>query len=355
MPPFLTQEVAGTPLLAWVIFGILVIGMLALDLLLFNRKAHVQGMKEAAFWSVVWVGLALGFNVLVWFWKGKQPALEFTTAYLLEKSLSVDNLFIFLVIFKYFKVPTMFQHRVLFWGILGALIMRAVMIGVGVQMIEHFRPVLFAFAGFLVYCGYKLLFSGADDEDPTKSWAYKLTRKYVPLTDKFSEERFFIMENGKRLATPLFLVLVVVEATDLAFAVDSIPACLAISQDLFVVYTSNIFAILGLRALFFLLAGMMGELRYLKPALAFVLVFIGVKMVLAELAGHYEVSWAFKIPTGVSLGVVGGALALAVIASLLVPGKPHGEPASGEIAVHPPQPEPVGGSEVQVTGPDAKA
>lgn len=352
MPPFLMQEVAGTPLLGWVVFGVLVVGMLALDLLLFNRKAHVQGMKEAAVWSVIWVGLALGFNVLVWFWKGKQPALEFTTAYLLEKSLSVDNLFIFLVIFKYFKVPTMFQHRVLFWGILGALIMRAVMIGVGVQMIEHFRPVLFAFAGFLVYCGYKLLFSGADDEDPTKSWAYKLTRKYVPLTDKFSEERFFIIENGKRLATPLFLVLVVVEATDLAFAVDSIPACLAISQDLFIVYTSNIFAILGLRALFFLLAGMMGELRYLKPALAFVLVFIGVKMVLAELAGHYEVSWAFKIPTGVSLGVVGGALALAVIASLLAPGKPHGEPAPGEIAVHPPQPEPVGGAELP--GTDAK-
>lgn len=352
MPPFLMQEVAGTPLLGWVVFGVLVVGMLALDLLLFNRKAHVQGMKEAAVWSVIWVGLALGFNVLVWFWKGKQPALEFTTAYLLEKSLSVDNLFIFLVIFKYFKVPTMFQHRVLFWGILGALIMRAVMIGVGVQMIEHFRPVLFAFAGFLVYCGYKLLFSGADDEDPTKSWAYKLTRKYVPLTDKFSEERFFIIENGKRLATPLFLVLVVVEATDLAFAVDSIPACLAISQDLFIVYTSNIFAILGLRALFFLLAGMMGELRYLKPALAFVLVFIGVKMVLAELAGHYEVSWAFKIPTGVSLGVVGGALALAVIASLLAPGKPYGEPAPGEIAVHPPQPEPVGGAELP--GTDAK-
>ena len=248
----LPEEAASAPLWAWGVFGVMVLGMLAVDLLLFSRKAQTRGIRQAAAWTAIWIGMAIGFNVAVYFWMGDKLALEFTTAYLIEKSLSVDNIFIFMVIFQYFGVPTVYQHRVLFWGILGALVMRAIMIGAGLQLIEVFRPVMFFFAAFLVFTGLKL-FGEDKPTDPTKTWAYRLTQRYVPLTNTFHEEKFFVFEAGRRVATPLFLVLCVVEATDLAFALDSIPACLGVSNDMFVIYTSNIFAIMGLRAMFFLL------------------------------------------------------------------------------------------------------
>jgi len=334
--PLAAVNALETPVWAWGVFGFLVLSMLTLDLLILNRKAHVPSIREAAIWSAVWIGLALAFDVGVYHWKGAPAAKEFLAAYLLEKSLSVDNLFIFLVIFRYFRVPTVFQHRVLFWGILGALFLRAVMIGVGVQAIELFRPILFAFAGLLIYTGIKLFFSDEESHDPSKTWVYRFTKKYIPMTSAFHEDKFFVRQAARWVATPLFLVLLVVETTDLAFALDSIPACLAISQDLFVVYTSNIFAILGLRALFFLLAGMLSALRFLKPALSIVLVYIGLKMVLAELHKHYQIGWAFELPIDVSLGIIGGILGLSIAASLLFPTQP---PKQGTPKIEPEESE----------------
>ncbi|MCZ7645143.1 MAG: TerC family protein [Planctomycetota bacterium] len=319
-----------TPAWAWGVFGALVVGMLAIDLFIFNRKAQTHGIRQALAWTVVWIALAALFGAGVHYVRGPHAALEYATAYLVEKSLSIDNIFIFIVIFRYFGIPTVFQHRILFWGILGALIMRGIMIGAGVQLIEHFRGILYLFAAFLVFTGIKLFFHDDKSHDPSTSWAFRLTKRFVPMTKTLRDERFFVREDGRLLATPLFLVLIVIEATDLIFAVDSVPACLGISHDLFIVYTSNIFAILGLRALYFLLAGMMGELRFLKPALSIVLVYIGAKMLLAELH-HAEVAWAFKIPTGLSLGVVGGILTLAVAASLLFPGKKPAPHAGGDL------------------------
>lgn len=319
-----------TPLWAWIVFGVLVLGMLAVDLFAFSRKAQTRGLTQAAVWSAVWIGLACVFGVGVYYVRGHDAALEYGAAYLVEKSLSVDNIFIFLVIFRYFGIPTVYQHRVLFWGILGALLMRAIMIGVGVQLIEHFRWILYFFAAFLAFTGLKLFFHDDENHDPSQSWAFRLTRKYIPMTEKMDGEHFFVIEQGKRLATPLFLVLVVVEATDLAFALDSIPACLGISHDLFVIYTSNIFAILGLRALYFLLAGAMSSLRFLKAALSIILVYIGLKMLLAELH-HAQVAWAFKIPTGWSLATVAGVLVVAVAASLLFPAPPAPHAPPGEL------------------------
>ena len=325
MPPVellaVPQEISATPLWAWGIFGALVLGMLVLDLALFNRRAHVQGIREAATWSAVWVGLALAFNAGVYYWKGPRPAVDFLTAYLVEQALSVDNLFIFLVIFRYFGVPTLFQHRVLFWGVLGAQVMRGLMIFAGVELLERFHWMIFVFGGILIVTGAKMLFGKDDVYEPSQTLAFRLTRRYVPMTEKFHEEKFFIREAGRRLATPLFLVLMIVESTDLLFAVDSIPACLAISRDPFIVYTSNIFAVMGLRAYYFLLAGMMGSLRLLKPALSVVLVFIGVKMVLAE-------GWGWKLENTVSLGIVAGILAVSVAASLLFPAPPAPPPGA---------------------------
>lgn len=337
MPP--VPEPVATPPAAWLIFIALVLGVLVLDLLLFNRKAHVQGIREAALWSGVWVGLAAAFNVGIYFWKDEASAVEFTTAYLVEQALSVDNLFIFMIIFRYFAVPTVLQHRVLFWGVLGAQVMRGIMIFAGVELLAHFHWLIFVFGAILVLTGLKLLIQKDETYEPSKTWAFRLTRRYVPLTERFHEDHFFtrVPVDGqpssataaatggpvrlRRVATPLFLVLVIVESTDLIFAVDSIPACLGISTDTFVVYTSNIFAVMGLRAYYFLMAGVMGSLRFLKPALALVLVFIGGKMM-------SELLWHWQMEDKLSLAIVAGIVALAVVASLLSPKPPPPSPAA---------------------------
>jgi tellurite resistance protein TerC len=259
----------------------------------------------------------------VYYWKGQEDALAFTTAYLLEKALSVDNLFIFLVIFSYFNVADQYRHRVLFWGIMGAIIMRGVLIGAGVALITYFQWLLFVFGGILVVTGIKLAVSKEESYEPSKTLAFRLTRRYVPLTEKYHGQCFFAVEAGRRVATPLFLILVMIETTDLIFALDSIPACLAISQDPFIVYTSNIFAIMGLRALYFVLAGLMASLRFLRPALAAVLVFIGCKMLWEEARKHEYLPAAIAeklhITTGISLTVVASIIGFAIVASLLWP------------------------------------
>jgi tellurite resistance protein TerC len=295
-------------LLLWVIFNIFVLGILALDLLVLHRKAHAVSLREALAWSCVWVSLALLFGAGIYFFQGGEKALEFLTGYVIEWSLSVDNLFVFLVIFSYFAVPSSYQHRVLFWGILGALVLRAGFIATGTALLSNFHWMIYIFGGFLIFTGIKLLFVGDEKIEPEKNPAVRLVRRFIKITPDFHGQRFFIRKYGKLWATPLFLVLVVVETTDVIFAVDSIPAIFAITLDPFIVYTSNVFAILGLRALFFLLAGVMEMFRYLRVGLAFVLCFVGAKMVIAEF---------YKIPIGISLGVVGGILLLSILASML--------------------------------------
>jgi tellurite resistance protein TerC len=292
----------------WIAFNVFVLGMLALDLGVFHRKAHAVSVREALAWSCVWIFLALLFGLGVYFVRGGEKALEFLTGYVIEWSLSVDNLFVFLVIFSYFAVPPIYQHRVLFWGILGALVMRAIFIAVGAALLSAFHWMIYVFGGFLVFTGITLLFAGDEKIEPEKNPAVRLLRRFMPITAEYHGQRFFVRINGRRWATPLLLVLVVVETTDVIFAVDSIPAIFAITLDPFIVYTSNVFAILGLRALFFLLAGIMEMFRYLKVGLAFVLCFVGVKMVIVDF---------YKIPIGISLGVVAGILALSILASLI--------------------------------------
>ncbi|MEX0806212.1 MAG: TerC family protein [Candidatus Binatia bacterium] len=292
----------------WVIFNIFVLGILALDLLVLHRKAHAVSMREAAAWSCVWVSLALLFCLGVYFFRDGEKALEFLTGYVIEWSLSVDNLFVFLVIFSYFAVPAVYQHRVLFWGILGALVLRAFFIATGAALLAKFHWMIYVFGGFLIFTGIKLLFSGDEKIEPEKNPAVRLVRRFMKITPDYQGQRFFIRKDGKLWATPLFLVLVVVETTDVIFAVDSIPAIFAITLDPFIVYTSNVFAILGLRALFFLLAGVMEMFHYLKVGLSFVLCFVGLKMLIAEF---------YKIPIGVSLAVVGGILLVSILASIV--------------------------------------
>jgi tellurite resistance protein TerC len=319
-----------TPPWEWAVFGVVIIVALAVDLAILQKPAHARGLKEAAIWSAVWISLAVLFNIGVFNWKGAQQGMQFATAYLLELSLSVDNLFIFLVIFRFFGVEESCRPRVLFWGILGAVVLRGIMIGAGVELIQHFTWLMYIFGAVLIYTGIKLFFAKDEAYEPSKTLAYRLTRRYVPMTEKYRGALFFVHENGKRLATPLFLVLVVVETTDLVFAVDSIPACLGVSRDPFIVYTSNIFAVLGLRSFYFLLAGLMGSLRHLKPALSLVLIFIGLKMTVEEActAGLIAEPWhsRLELSTGVSLAVVGGILALAVVASLAFPANSEKEP-----------------------------
>lgn len=283
--------------------------MLALDLWVFHRPAHLVKFREAVAWSATWIFLALAFAVLVYFWHGRQAAVEFTTGYIIELSLSVDNLFIFLLIFRYFNVPADHQHKVLFWGILGALVMRAVFIVVGIGLIRAFHWVTYLFGAFLVYSGIRLFGEKASAVEPGKNPVLRLFRKLMPITEDYEGDRFFV-ERGGLYATPLLLVLVVVETTDLLFATDSIPAVLAITLNAFIVYTSNVFAILGLRAMYFVLAGMMDVFHYLHYGLSAVLIFIGVKMLAAD--------W-YPIPTLVALGVVAGVLAISVLASILHP------------------------------------
>lgn len=307
-------------LMEWGIFAAIVIGALYIDLKVVGKKDHVIGKREALFWSIVWISLAIAFNILVYTWNGAKSALEYTTGYIIEKSLSVDNLFVFIVIFSYFGVKGEYQHRVLFWGILGAFIMRGMMIIAGVSLIHQFEWIVYVFGVFLIYTGLKIGFENHVEVHPEQNAIVRYFKRVFPTVNVFEGSKFFVRKGGKLFATPLFVALIVIESSDLLFAVDSIPAILAISTDPFIVYSSNVFAILGLRSLYFLLAGMMETFKYLKLGISAVLVFVGVKMLLpsiSELAFHQE----YKIPTEISLLVVAGVLGLSVIASLAVKGK----------------------------------
>lgn len=292
----------------WVGFNLFVLAMLALDLGIFHRKAHVVSLKEAAVWSIVWITLALVFNSGIYFWSGPEPALKFFTGYLIEKSLSVDNIFVFVLIFSAFSVPAAFQHRVLFWGILGALLMRGTLILAGSVLLNEFHWIIYVFGAFLILTGIKMAFQRHAEQHPEDNPLVRLVRRLLPMTNGYEGDRFFVRRAGKWLATPLLLVLLSVEFTDLIFAVDSIPAIFAVTQDPFIVYTSNVFAILGLRSLYFVLAGVVDKFYYLKLGLAAILVFVGMKMVLADV---------YKIPVAISLLVIAVVLAITVVASLL--------------------------------------
>ena len=307
----------NVPLWAWAAFGAVVVVMLAIDLLA-HRGAHVIGFKEAARWSVVWVGVSLVFALIVGLTLGSGAGVEFTTAYLLEKSLSVDNLFVFALIFGYFKVPRAYQHRVLFLGVIGALIFRGIFLAAGVAVVNQFTAILFGFAAVLIYSAYKLMKDEDDTYDPGTSVAVRLLRKVIPVRDEYVGTKFFVKEAGKRVATPLLAVVVAIEAADLIFAVDSVPAVLAVSDDAFIVYSSNAFAILGLRALYFMLSGLLERFHYLSKALAIILGFIGVKLIMQ--ASHKVISHSIpEIPSLVSLGVIVVVLTAAIVLSLKRP------------------------------------
>ena len=314
----------------WIVFNLFVLAMLALDLGVFHKDAHEVKFKEAIVWSAVWISLAMVFaGVIFYFWKNIAPGSEYSnseasmaylTGYLIEKALSVDNIFVFIMIFTYFKVPALYQHKVLFWGIIGALIMRAICIAAGVTLLKQFHWMVYVFGAFLIITGIKMLTQHGKTIDPEKNPVIKAFRRVMPTTTEYHGDKFFVKQedaSGKlRLfATPLFITLLVVEMSDLIFAVDSIPAILAITKEPFIVYTSNVFAILGLRSLYFALAGIMGMFHYLHYGLSAILVFVGGKMILTEYYG--------KMPTGISLGVIAGILILSVVISLLFPKKSH--------------------------------
>lgn len=305
------------PLWAWGSFVLLIAALLALDLGVFRKKSREIKMKEALRWCGVWFSFAMGFNALIWWWLGSQPALEWFTGYLVELCLSVDNVFVFILIFTYFKVPAEHQHRVLFWGIVGAALMRFVFILAGVGLLERFHWLIYVFGAFLIFTGIKMALPRKEEFEPERNIVVRLFRKFYPVTSSYDQGRFFTQANGRRAATPLFLVLLIIETTDLAFALDSIPAVLAITSNAFIVFTSNIFAILGLRSLYFALQGVMGLFRYLAFGLAVILVFIGAKMLLTSVGVH--------IPIGLSLGVIASALAASVIASLAISPAPESE------------------------------
>ena len=307
--------------LLWIGFGVIVLVMMALDLGVFHKEAHVVTVREALIWTGVWIMISLGFALAIRLWidpgymadpartSEHRPSLEYLTCYLTEYALSVDNIFVFLIIFSYFRIPAESQHRVLFWGILGAMAMRALFLWIGIGAIERFHWVIWVLGGLLIVTGVKLFFQKEDsDLDPSKNIVLRLAKNVLPVTDQFRGSKFFVKIDGRNVATPLFMALLVVETTDVLFAIDSVPAALGISQNLFVVYTSNVFAILGLRSLFFAVGGLLKYLHYLKYGLSLILVFVGVKMVLPA---------ERKISIGVALGVVGGILLLAVIASML--------------------------------------
>lgn len=298
----------GTPTL-WIGFVAFVLLMLAVDLGVFNRKDHAIGFREALIWSVVWVALALGFSAFVWTHFGAQRGIEFLTGYLIEKSLSIDNIFVFVVIFASLGIPALYQHRVLYWGIVTALILRAAMIVGGAAMLARFHWLLYVFGGFLIVTGIKLYMKRGQTEDPGDGWLMRFARRVIPSTPRLDGNHFITMENGRRVATPLLMALILVEVTDVVFAVDSIPAIFAVTLDPFIVFTSNIFAILGLRSLFFLLAGLVDKFRFLKVGLAAVLVFVGIKMTLVEF---------YKIPPLGSLVVILAILTTSVLASVWV-------------------------------------
>ena len=302
-----TFESVGSPAL-WGGFIAFVIAMLALDLGVFHRKAHEVKFKEALGWSVAWISLALLFNVGVWWKFGPEPGMQFLTGYLIEKSLSVDNIFVFVIIFSALRIPALYQHRVLFWGILSALVLRAAMIFAGVAMLERFHWLIYVFGAFLILTGVKLFLQRNKDEHPEDGVIMRFARRTIPSTDRFDGHHFFTKDNGRWLATPLFMALLLVEASDVIFALDSIPAIFAVTRDPFIVFTSNIFAILGLRSLFFLLAGAVEKFSYLKVGLSGVLIFVGAKMALVDFV---------KIPPAVSLAIIGAMLVASIVASLI--------------------------------------
>lgn len=300
----------------WIFFNLFVLAMLALDLGVFHKKSHEVSVRESLSWTCVWITLAMLFNLFIYYYFDKDKGLEFFTGYLIEKSLSVDNIFVIILIFSYFKVPSAYQHKVLFWGILGALIMRIAFILTGVELIHRFHWLIYIFGAFLVFTGIRMLTAGDLKIDPEKNPMVKLARRFFPVTPSFVRDRFFVKREGKNWATPLFLVVILIETTDLIFAVDSIPAILAISDDSFIVYTSNVFAILGLRSLYFALAGIEKYFKYLKYGLSAILVFVGVKMCIVDL---------FKIPIEVSLILIGFTLMIAMISSRIFPGNSDDE------------------------------
>jgi tellurite resistance protein TerC len=297
----------ATPIL-WTVFGAVVLVMMALDLGVFHRKAHVVSVREALIWTAMWITLGLGFGAFVALERDRATAAEYLACYLTEYALSVDNIFVFLVIFSYFGVPADCRHRVLFWGILGALAMRAVFLVIGVALIERFHWMVYVLGAILILTGIKLFRQGDEEIDPEKNLILRLAKRFLRVTPTYDGQSFFVRRDGKLWATPLFLTLLVVESTDVMFAVDSVPAALSLSKDLLVVYTSNVFAILGLRSLFFAVSGLLQYLHYLKFGLSAILVFVGVKMVLPE---------EHKIPIEIALSVVGGILLVAVIASVI--------------------------------------
>jgi len=315
-PPLLLAYVETMPLWAWAGFFLFITAMLALDLGVFQRDGHVMKMREALVWCAVWFTLAMAFNGVLWWWRGAETGQQFLAGYLVELCLSVDNVFVFILVFAYFKVSPRWQHRVLFWGIIGAVLMRAVFILVGVSVIARFHWILYLFGAFLVYTGVKMALpqKSSDEIDPEHNVAVRFFRKYFPIGPDPGNGHFFTHHEGRRVATPLFIVLIVIETTDLVFALDSLPAVLAITKDGFVALTSNIFAILGLRSLYFALSGVMQLFRFLKIGLAVILCFIGTKMLIEH--------WV-EISTATSLGVIGGVLATSILMSVVVPPNPE--------------------------------
>lgn len=297
-------------LTAWLLFNGFVAVMLALDLGIFNRKSHIVSVREALSWTGVWMLLAFAFDAMIYFWRGPGAAMEFLTGYLIEQALSIDNIFVFILVFAYFRVPKEFQHKILFWGILGALVMRATFILVGIELIEHFHWVTYILGGFLVFTGLKMIKHEDQDIHPEHNPVLKILRRIVPISNDYDGSRFFTTINLKKYATPMLVVLLIVETTDVIFATDSIPAILAITTNAFIVYTSNVFAILGLRSLYFAMAAILPMFRYLHFGLAAILSFVGLKMVFADI---------YSLSTPIALGVVGGILLIALIASRMNP------------------------------------
>jgi len=317
------------PVILWTAFNVFVLGMLALDLGVFHKKSEEITVKNALVWTGVWITLAMCFNFFVYKYFGKEQAIEFLTGYVIEKSLSVDNIFVIILIFSYFHVPTAYQHKVLFWGILGALVMRVIFIFAGIELIHQFHWLIYIFGGFLIITGLRMIFAAEEKLQPEKNPVVKLIRKIFPVTPSFQGDNFFVRLNNKLWATPLFVVVIMIETTDLIFAVDSIPAILAITDDPFIVYTSNVFAILGLRSLYFALSGIERYFHYLKFGLAAILVFVGAKMCLSDY---------YKIPIEMSLIVIASLLLLAIIFSLLFPKKPESTSrASAPLGAQPPR------------------
>lgn len=310
-------------LLVWAVFNVFVIFMLMLDLGVFHKKDHAISIKESLVWSAIWIVVALVFNVGVYFWFGSERALEYFAVYLVERSLSVDNIFVFYLIFSYFSIPAKYQYKVLFWGIIGALVMRVIFIVTGVALIHKFHWTIYLFGALLVYIGIKLAFNKETEIHPEKNPVLNLFKKFFPVTHDHEGGKFMVNRAGKYLATPLLLVLLVVETTDVIFAVDSIPAALAISSDSFIIYTANVFAILGLRAMYFALAGCMGLFCYLNYGLSAVLTFVGFKMLLTDV---------YKIPIGWALGVVGALLTFSIAASIIKARTARVTSAAGEPA-----------------------